>query len=102
MIYMLRGNWTEIMARKVNRLMQLFDKKVSHWNDTLVWLEDILHERDASSANPGSGVDFDGALQVSTEIGNRFSSFNAAECGRLKSELVSRESAKPGRVRLVD
>merc|ERR1719440_2763933 len=102
MICMLRGNWSEIAATHVERLMQLFSKKIHHWSDTLDWLKQLLHERDASSANPGSGLDFDRALQVSTEVGNRFATFNTAECGRLKSGLVTKESAKPGRVRLVD
>merc|ERR1719316_2415641 len=102
MIYMLGGNWTPAMASQVDHLMQLFSKKVSHWDDTLTWLRKLLHENAASSDNAESGLDFNGALHVASEIGNRFATFNTDECGRLKGDLLSKESAKPGRIRLVD
>jgi diadenosine tetraphosphatase ApaH/serine/threonine PP2A family protein phosphatase len=100
MIYMLGGNWTAQMATKVDRLTQLFELKVSHWHDTLDWLRRMLETK----ADDGSEVqlDFQGALRIVGDIGDRYNSFNDAECGRLKGELVSTESAKPGRVRLVD
>merc|ERR1719506_2316314 len=101
MIYMLNGNWTAQMASQVPRLRQLFSKKVSHWDETLDWLRQLLKESTTSSGESGK-LDFDGATGLVAEIGNRFASFNTAECGRLKSALITTESAKPGRVRLVD
>lgn len=101
MIYMLNGNWTAQMASQVPRLRQLFSKKVSHWDETLDWLRQLLKETTTSSGESGK-LDFDGATGLVAEIGNRFASFNTAECGRLKSALITTESAKPGRVRLVD
>ncbi len=47
-------------------------------------------------------IDFSGALHLASEIGNRFATFNTGECDRLKSQLMTAESAKPGRIRLVD
>jgi hypothetical protein len=99
MIYMLRGNWTAQMATHVERLMQLFSKKVSHWEDTLKWLKQLVDE---TATGNDAGLDFDTALNQVAKIGDRFGAFNNGECGRLKADLLVNESAKPGRIRLVD
>merc|ERR1719487_2843579 len=102
MIYMLGGNWTAQMASQVENLMALFTKKVSHWDETLDWLRKLLEENAASSADRSSTLNFEGARHLASEIGDRFATFNTGECGRLKSALMTGESAKAGRVRLVD
>jgi len=102
MIYMLGGNWTQQLASQVDRLGMLFSKKVSHWDETLSWLKQLLADNAKSTPDPDNGLDFNSALQMVSQIGNRFATFNTGECGRLKSQLKSQESAKPGRVRLVD
>merc|ERR1719199_2298088 len=80
--------------------MKLFGQKCSHWDETLIWLKRLLLEDKAPGQN--SGLDFERALHLTETIGDRFATFNTGECGRLKSDLMAAESAKPGRVRLVD
>merc|ERR1740138_1476693 len=56
MIYMLGGNWTVQMATQVERLMRLFERKVSHWHDTLMWLRRLLENN--STTQGAHGLNF--------------------------------------------
>jgi len=100
MIYMMGGNFTLKGRERILKAHGIFIRKVRDWDVMQEWMHAIQVE-----VLPGSEekpLDFMGASRVVEEVGRRYGSYNDAECGRLKTELLKIESTKAGRVRLAD
>jgi hypothetical protein len=97
-IYNLGGNFSLANAREAEMQLDFFASNVKDWNATRVWLSNITDSIRSSSGS--NRIDFKTTTRIVEEIGEQYATFNTGECGRLKSELLSIESKKPGRVRL--
>lgn len=99
MIYMLGGNFSIKDPAGVRRAHMAFVKQVKDWGNIQTWMDEVREEvHPSASARPV--LDFAGAGQVVEAISERYGSYNEKECKSLKSELLSVESQKAGRVRL--
>jgi hypothetical protein len=97
-IYNLGGNFSVANAREAERQLDFFASNVKEWNATREWLSNIT-----SSVRKSLGrtyLDFEATSKIVEEIGEQFATFNVRDCAKLKNELLSVESKKPGRVRL--
>merc|ERR1719262_1980276 len=52
--------------------------------------------------HPSGPLDFNTTARIVEAIGEHYGTYNAKECGKLKSELLDIESKKAGRVRLTE
>lgn len=93
MIYLLAGNWSGTDAQRTKEDLKLFSAQAKGWSEVQEWLNDLQ-----ASSQPAST--FDQVLQLVYETAERYGVLNDRECGRLKSELLSIEAKKVGRVRL--
>eukprot|EP00427_Karlodinium_veneficum_P060697 CAMPEP_0169372888 /NCGR_PEP_ID=MMETSP1017-20121227/36709_1 /TAXON_ID=342587 /ORGANISM="Karlodinium micrum, Strain CCMP2283" /LENGTH=573 /DNA_ID=CAMNT_0009471559 /DNA_START=18 /DNA_END=1735 /DNA_ORIENTATION=+ len=100
MIYMLGGNFTLKGPSQVMRAHDLFTKKVKDWGASQEWMHGIQMELFPDSAQ--TPLYFNDTARVVEEVGRRYGVYNDQECGKLKSELLSIESTKAGRVRLTE
>jgi hypothetical protein len=97
-IYNLGGNFSVANAKEAEMQLDFFASNVKEWNATRVWLSNIT-----SSVRKSLGrtyLDFEATSKIVEEIGEQFATFNVKDCAKLKNELLSVESKKPGRVRL--
>jgi len=100
MIYMLGGNFTLKGPSQVMRAHDLFTKKVKDWGAAQEWMHGIQMELFPESAH--KSLHFNDTARVVEEVGRRYGVYNDQECDKLKSELLSIESKKAGRVRLTE
>jgi len=100
MIYMLGGNFTLKGPAQVMHAHDLFTKKVKDWGASQEWMHAIQMELFPDSAQ--TPLHFNDTARVVEEVGRRYGVYNDQECGKLKSELLSIESKKAGRVRLTE
>jgi hypothetical protein len=95
-IYNLGGNFSVANAKEAETQLDFFASSVKEWNATRVWLSNIT-----SSVRKSLGrtyLDFEATSKIVEEIGEQFATFNVKDCAKLKNELLSVESKKPGRV----
>jgi len=95
MIYMTGGEFKSSGREDTERKLQVFSEKVRGWGETKEWLRKMREELE-----PASTLEFSNAAHVVQEVGERYMVFNDRECAALKTELLSGESKKAGRVRL--
>lgn len=100
MIYMLGGNFTLTGHKAVLRAHRVFVKRVKDWEQVQQWMHDIQVE--VSPMGENRSLDFAHAAKAVEEVGRRYGTYNDAECGNLKSEILKIESTKAGRVRLAE
>jgi hypothetical protein len=98
MVYMLGGNFKVNGPAKVMKAHEIFVEKIKDWGMVQEWIHKLLME-----FFPRQTVfRFNDTARIVEEAGRRYSNYNEKECGRLKSELLSIESRKAGRVRLTE
>jgi hypothetical protein len=100
MIYMVGGNVTFRGRAQVLKAHNAFVKKVKDWGPVQEWMHKIQMELFPSSDR--TQLTFNDTERLVEEVGRRYGSYNDNECASLKSELLSVESKKAGRVRLAE
>jgi len=100
MIYMLGGRFKIRGQNKVMKAHEIFTQKLKDWGRAQEWVHGVQLELYPSSSN--NKLDFNAIARVVEEVGRRYASYNANACSKLKSELISVESRKAGRVRLTE
>jgi hypothetical protein len=100
MIYMLGGRFKVRGKRKVLRAHEIFTRKIKDWAGVQDWVHGIQLELFPRNSTPT--LDFNATVRVVEEVGRRYATYNSKACGNLKSELISIESKKAGRVRLTE
>mmetsp|Transcript_144102 Transcript_144102/g.268443 ORF Transcript_144102/g.268443 Transcript_144102/m.268443 type:complete len:581 (-) Transcript_144102:78-1820(-) len=100
MVYLSGGNFESNDAERTRLALNYFsENQTKSWGEMQEWLKDLQASvRPAQSGN--LLLDFDQILQLVYETAERYGILNDRECGRLKSELLSIEAPKAGRVRL--
>eukprot|EP00927_Polykrikos_kofoidii_P019620 TRINITY_DN19199_c0_g1_i1.p1 TRINITY_DN19199_c0_g1~~TRINITY_DN19199_c0_g1_i1.p1 ORF type:complete len:622 (+),score=99.65 TRINITY_DN19199_c0_g1_i1:97-1866(+) len=97
---------SNMTKKRAIRLIERFGNYYPAWNDTQVWLSDLMQtvrfmERDRINPFRASpGFTFDEVLRVAEEASARFGRFQDAECRHLKDTLLEVEENFNGRVRL--
>jgi len=84
----------------VMRAHDLFTKKIKDWGTSQEWMHGIQMELFPNSAQ--TPLHFNDTARIVEEVGRRYGVYNDKECNKLKSELLSIESKKAGRVRLTE
>merc|ERR1712216_118486 len=100
MVYNLDGALQEPTPDRVRQMLDLFASKVKGWQDTVAWFSKVLDSMWGADAN--HKLDFEEISRIIQAIGEQYGQFNDGECLKMKSELLTVESRKPGRVRLTD
>jgi len=99
MIYLLGERPFTVKGRQdVQRAHKVFAKKVKDWTEVQEWMHGVREKVFPG----GAALDFESMGRVVEEIGANYGTYNKKECGSLKSELMSAESKKAGRITLAD
>jgi hypothetical protein len=100
MIYMLGGRFKIKGNAKVMKAHEIFIRKIKDWDGVQSWVHELQLKLFPTSAN--ASLDFNSTVRVVEEVGRSYAEYNGKACRNLKTELVSVESKKAGRVRLTD
>lgn len=100
MIYMLGGRFKLRGQTKVMKAHEIFIAKIKDWTKAQEWVHGLRLELYPESSN--TTLDFSAIARVVEEAGQRYATYNEKACSKLKSELISVESKKAGRVRLTE
>jgi hypothetical protein len=99
MIYMLGGNFSMKDPEGVRKAHVAFVRQVKDWSRVQEWMQEVREEVHPTVSG-APALDFAGAGKVVEAISERYGTYNEKECKILKSELLSVESQRAGRVRL--
>lgn len=97
---------SNMTKKRASRLIDRFGSYYPAWNDTQVWLSDLMQTvqfMERGRTNPfraSLGFTFDEVLRVAELASARFGRFQDAECRHLKDTLLEVEENFNGRVRL--
>eukprot|EP00427_Karlodinium_veneficum_P024580 CAMPEP_0169105346 /NCGR_PEP_ID=MMETSP1015-20121227/23745_1 /TAXON_ID=342587 /ORGANISM="Karlodinium micrum, Strain CCMP2283" /LENGTH=556 /DNA_ID=CAMNT_0009166695 /DNA_START=1706 /DNA_END=3376 /DNA_ORIENTATION=- len=100
MIYMLGGRFKIRGQKKVMKAHQIFINKIKDWDGVQDWVHELQLKLFPASSN--TSLDFNTTVRVVEEVGRTYAEYNRKACQKLKTELVSVESKKAGRVRLTE
>lgn len=100
MMYNLDSNFSVPTPSKVREMLSLFSSKVKGWEDTVSWFTKV--QDSAWGPDADRTADFEETQRLVKAVDEDYGTFNDGECLKMKTELLSVESKKPGRVRLTD
>jgi len=100
MVYNLDGKVNVPSPTKARQMLAVFVTKVKGWQDTVAWFTQLIDSMWGQDAD--RKVDFEETSSIVQAVGEKYGQFNDGECLKMKTELLTSESRKPGRIRLVD
>merc|ERR1719424_190927 len=100
MVYNLDGKVNVPSPTKARQMLAVFVTKVKGWQDTVAWFTQLIDSMWGQDAD--RKVDFEETSSIVRAVGEKYGQFNDGECLKMKTELLTSESRKPGRIRLVD
>merc|ERR1719436_755132 len=94
--YLLSGNFSAGTVRELERKKSIFATKYTGWGEAEQWLSKTMAPHRAGK----DAFDVPALTNMVVDIGEKYHQFNDLECQALKTELLTIESKKQGRIRL--